>query len=58
MIKITSTHLQRHMGEVLVTVQQEPVVITSQGRDRAVLMSHHDYVRLAKREPVSKPEKI
>lgn len=44
--RTTVKELQRHWGSVADKAIQEPVVITSNGRDRHVLMSVDEYVRL------------
>lgn len=46
MREITTTHLQRKIGEVLSDVQKEPIKIMSNGRERAVIVSSHEYRRL------------
>lgn len=50
MQKITSSELQRRIGAQLDAVQREPIVIASNGRDRAVLMSMEEYRRLKRRD--------
>ena len=50
MQKITSSELQRQIGTQLDTVQREPVMIASNGRERAVLLSVAEYNRLKRRD--------
>jgi len=50
MLKITSSELQRHIGAQLDAAQREPVVIASNGRERAVLLSMDEYERLKRRD--------
>lgn len=44
--RTTVKELQRHWGTVADKAIREPVVITSNGRDRHVLMSVDEYLRL------------
>lgn len=50
MLKITSSELQRRIGAQLDAAQREPIVIVSNGRERAVLVSVEEYRRLKQRD--------
>ena len=50
MLKITSSELQRQIGAQLDAAQREPVVIASNGRERAVLLSMEEFRRLKRRD--------
>ncbi len=50
MRKITSSELQRQIGAQLDAAQRQPVVIASNGRERAVLLSMDEYERLKRRD--------
>ncbi len=46
MRRITSSELQRQLGNTLFEVQRAPVIITTQGHDRAVLIAYEDWKAL------------
>jgi prevent-host-death family protein len=50
MLRCTSQDLQRKVGPLQEKALTEPVIITNHGRDRLVLMSVDEYMRLKKRE--------
>ncbi len=50
MVRISAAELQRQWGRVQDMALAEPVTITSNGRDRMVLLSADEYVRLKKRD--------
>jgi prevent-host-death family protein len=54
MLTISSQELQRRTGEVQIEAAREPVVVTTHGRPRCVLLSVEEYARLklAANEPV------
>jgi prevent-host-death family protein len=47
MRKVTATTFQNEIGRFLDAAQAEPVMVTSHGRDKAVLLSARDYQRLS-----------
>ena len=53
MLKITSSELQRQIGAQLDAAQRGPVVIASNGRERAVLISVEEFKRLKRRDRVA-----
>jgi prevent-host-death family protein len=46
MTRVSATEFQNHVGRYLDAVQREPVIVTSHGRDRGVLISPELYQRL------------
>jgi prevent-host-death family protein len=50
MVRVSSAELQRQWGRVQDLALAEPVTITSNGRDRMVLLSADEYQRLKKRD--------
>lgn len=50
MVRISAAELQRQWGRVQDMALAEPVTITSNGRDRMVLLSADEYLRLKKRD--------
>lgn len=50
MVRIQSRYAHSHFGEVIDAAQHEPVTITRNGRDIAVVMSQHEYERLLEAE--------
>lgn len=46
MLRITSQELQKQIGEAQIEASKEPVVVTSHGRPRSVLMSVDEFARL------------
>jgi len=54
MLSVTSQDLQKQVGDVQIQAAREPILITSRGRPRCVLLSVDEYARLkeAAGEPV------
>jgi PHD/YefM family antitoxin component YafN of YafNO toxin-antitoxin module len=50
MVRVSAGECQRHWGQVQDLAIAEPVTITSNGRDRMVLMSAEEYKRLKRRD--------
>ena len=50
MMRVSAGECQRHWGKVQDKAMAEPVTITSNGRDRMVLMSTEEYNRLKRRD--------
>lgn len=50
MLKISSSELQRQIGAQLDAAQREPIMIASNGRERAVLLSVEEFRRLKRRD--------
>ena len=50
MVRISAAELQRQWGRVQDMALAEPVTITSNGRDRMVLLSADEYLRLKRRD--------
>ena len=50
MVRVSSGELQRKIGQIKDLALVEPVTITSNGRDRLVLMSAEEYRRLKRRD--------
>jgi len=50
MVRMQSRYAHSHFGEVIDAAQREPVSITRNGRDVAVVMSQHEYERLLEAE--------
>ena len=50
MVRVSSGELQRKIGHVQDLALVEPVTITSNGRDRLVMMSAEEYRRLKRRD--------
>jgi len=46
MVRIQSRYAHSHFGEVIDAAQREPVSITRNGREIAVVMSQQEYARL------------
>lgn len=46
MLRVTSQELQKQIGEVQMEASRSPVIITSHGRPRNVLMSTQEFMRL------------
>lgn len=53
MVRVSSTEFQRQSGRYCQDAHDEPVIITSHGRDRLVLMSMHQYEALNRSAEVS-----
>lgn len=49
MIRVSSTEFQRDAGRYQELALSEPVAITSEGRERVILVSAEDYARLIRR---------
>jgi len=50
MVRIHSRYAHSHFGEVIDAAQREPVSITRNGRDIAVVISQYEYERLLEAE--------
>jgi prevent-host-death family protein len=50
MVRVSSGELQRKIGQIQDLALVEPVTITTNGRDRLVLMSAEEYRRLRRRD--------
>jgi PHD/YefM family antitoxin component YafN of YafNO toxin-antitoxin module len=50
MIRVSSGELQRNIGHIQDIALVEPVTITNKGRDRLVMMSVDEYLRLKRRD--------
>jgi prevent-host-death family protein len=50
MVRVSSGDFQRRWGQIIDLAIAEPVTITSNGRDRMVLMSADEYKRLKQRD--------
>jgi len=50
MVRVQSRYAHSHFGEVIDTAQREPVSISRNGRDIAVVISQHEYERLLEAE--------
>jgi prevent-host-death family protein len=48
MLRITAQELQKQIGEAQIEASKEPVIVTSHGRPRSVLMSVDEFARLKK----------
>jgi prevent-host-death family protein len=57
MVKVTSAEFQKNFGRYQDIAIREPVMVTRNGRDRAVLISTEEYQRLMRRDRrVMRPE--
>jgi len=50
MVRLPSHEVQRNWGEVQDRARIEPVIVTSKGRDRIVMLSPEEYLRLKRRD--------
>lgn len=50
MVKVTSAEFQKNFGRYQDIAIREPVMVTRNGRDRAVLISTEEYQRLKRRD--------
>lgn len=50
MVRVSSGELQRQWGKIQDLALGEPVTVTCNGRDRIVLLSSDEYLRLKKRD--------
>lgn len=50
MSRVTSTEFQRNPGLYQDMAQREPVMVTSHGRERSVMISAEEYHRLKRRD--------
>ncbi|HEX9465479.1 MAG TPA: type II toxin-antitoxin system Phd/YefM family antitoxin [Alphaproteobacteria bacterium] len=55
MIKVSSTEFQNEVGRYIDAAQAEPVVVTSHGREKAVVISPAEYRRLTSPAPGRPP---
>ena len=51
MTRVTATEFKNNIGAFSDAAMQEPVIITSHQRDRLVLLSAAEYLRLTHKEP-------